>query len=146
MKTLQIFIEKIEIRPNMNGIINFKPNPKVNLHETKEGLYLYVEGVLKSGKKVNFFTDQTIIKKSTGKFVFQRLEQNPGNFFMEEEGEIIGHDETYENKKIIPSWIEDKTVIIPKIKVGDTIAVSYTEHELKFDFYLLKNVQLLPTY
>jgi hypothetical protein len=148
MRSLQVMVEKVEIRPNMNGIVNFKGNPKIATHETKEGIYLYVEGVLKSGQLVNFFTDQTIIKKSTGRYVFQRLEVNPGGFFVEKPGEIIGHDEerVKENgkTKIIPSWIEDKTKIIPTINVGDSIAISYTVSEIKFEYHLLKNVQLLP--
>jgi len=145
-KIIRILIEKLEIRPNMANIPPFIEKKFERTHINFEGVYLYCEGKTNNGKLIHFFTEQCVIKKCTGVEKYERIDKNPGNFFHEEVGEIIGHEKQIIGKKVIYPYIEDCTKVIPLIKIGDLIVLNFTDSKEVYESNLLLNVELLPQF
>ena len=155
-KIIRIIVQKIEIREkNLPGIKNFPKKDWEREHIDTFGMYIYCEGKTEAGKQVHFFTETSSIKKYSGAKLYERIDQNPGNFFHLKIGDIIGHEKQIipiiipgvkePSTKTIYPYVEDQSKIIPNFEINDVIVVKYDKSEIKYESNLLSgNLELLP--
>lgn len=143
MATATIQIKKVEIRDSNFGITNFKAPKYARVHTITIGKCLYIHGIDEENRPVSFWTPQAEIWKTDGMIAWQKLHKNVGGFFQEVKGELKGHKSPFAGDTIMPFVIEDTTEILPAVKVGETITVSFRTEESKFGSRRLKVVRLI---
>jgi hypothetical protein len=92
-----------------------------------EPIALYVEGTDENGKAVRFYSPSVKVNVTTGYLNYKTMNQNSWFELIEEQTKGYHGHEMFDNGKGMNVAIQTKSIIVPKIKDGDTITISYSD-------------------
>lgn len=140
--TQEVMVEELIEHWVDSGISPSRNNPHTQTNYL--GRSLGIKGTTKDGLKIEFTSPMSVIAKTQGILNGVGLyKKSP--WYKEVKSEMVGHKNLlhYQGSSESSVYIEDKTTVVPTIKIGDTIKIKFTVKQQYPDKVVVNRVKLL---